>query len=199
MKKLFLILLTTTTVFIISCSSSKTSIGSYISKESVEQLDTIPTKYVVLSDDSKVFSKKIAFKKIGTKNFIIADTSKFEISKVNGIQMGLVNGTKKVSAYYRNIEGDFYEEVIIGNRISVFERKTNFATNIHAEISKYCYQKKGGKLTPMNDFFDVTTALADCKATRNITNMDMQDFKDEMKQNKRFLNETFEKYNTKCK
>lgn len=199
MKKLSLILLTIITLFTISCSSSKTSIGSFISKENVEQQDTIPKKYVLLNEGNKVFAKKIEFKKIGVKNMVVADTSKFEISKVNAIQMGLANGTKNISAYYRKIDGDFYEEVIIGNRISVFERKTIFATNIRPEITKYCYQKKGGKLTPMNDFFDITTALADCKATRNITNMDMQDFKEEMKQNKRFLNETFEKYNTKCK
>lgn len=188
MKKFFFISIA---IFLFGYSSMGQKIGSYFNLEKNSAVDGTGNSFVDLVDGTRVNGSKVD---IGGnfRTVVIIDKEKYPLSKVKGLQMG--------NKYFTNLNGEFYQAIIIGKKVSVYRKGFQTYTNgVSETLTSYYYIKNGSKLISIRNIDDIINAIGDCKATKSFNNLDKDDLKDKIKNNKSFLNEYFEKYNKECK
>ena len=172
------------------------SVGNYFSSHIIIPDDSVVKKYVVLQDGKTIYGDKVD---IGgsLRLMVIVDKERYEVKDVKYIQLGRIKGSRYNSKLYTNINNNLYETIVKGDRISVYQSTFTFYDG--DKINRYFYIKPGNKPVILKSMDDVAEAIGDCKALKFLKNMDKSDLGSERKENERFLNECFEKYNTLCK
>jgi len=147
-------------------------------------------EFVDLVDGQRVYGDQVD---IGGsfRTIIIVDKVKYELNKVKDVQLN--------NKYYTKINNTLYLTIVRGEKISVYEKGTEFYSNNTMTTSRnYYYSKNGGKLVALYSLKDVAKAIGDCSATESVNKLTKESLKENMRKNHRFLNECFEKYNNEC-
>lgn len=188
-----------TSLFFVQSSTAQKNIGNYFSGETNVMVDSAGRGFVDLIDGTRIYGNKVD---VGG-NFrviIIVDKVKYELDKVKGVQLGKVKGSMYSSEYLTNFNGTLCETIVLGTKISVYKGSTQVTVDNKMEIyNDYFYIKNGGKPKRLKSLEDAVEAIGDCKATKDISSFTFKDLRQELKENKQFLNEYFDKYNKECK
>ena len=204
-----LLALIATLILLFGCASSKPTVGGLLSSQLNTSGDSIVKPYVDLVDGSRIYAKAVNIGGSGFKYIIEADKTKYKVSELKDFhiyfvqKLGFSNKYDTTNRYYTVIDKNFYETLVTGDKISVYRDQTNLNTGEPTKgsiiVYKYFYIKNGGTRKPLNSMDDLIEAIGDCKSTKGIKNFELSDLKAEIKINKRFLIEFFEKYNKECK
>lgn len=155
-------------------------------------VDGTGKSYVDLNDGQRIYGDKVDVGGNGFKIKIIVNHVKYNLDEVKDLQRG-------DEVYYTVFGRELFQTIVKGEKVGVYARSMSLSGSSGSSSVKKLYYSKNGKLTPLQSLKDVSNAIGDCNATQSVNSLTNDDLKKETKENDRFLNELFEKYNKDCK
>lgn len=180
----------------IGCSSSSSlaytgtgKILRYIS--TVYAVDGTGKSYVDLKDGQRIYGDVVDIWGNGFKIKIVVNKVKYDLDKVQDLQ----RGNEK---FYTVFNKELYHTIVREGKVGIYLRSMS-ATGSSGYKSFYkLYYSKNGELAPLQSLKDISNAIGDCSVTQSVNSLTMEDLKEKSKENIRFINELFEKYNKEC-
>ena len=151
--------------------------------------------FVELKDGNRIYAKNVSTRSFGKG--VVADKTNYSFDELNAFQTAYSSPLGLDVRFYKIFGKRQLLAVILGEKICVYLDNT-YTSDLKSTVGQYKYQKKGGELSNLDTVEDLAKAIGDCKATKEVNNMDKNDIKSEFKENSSFLIELFERYNKSC-